>query len=133
MSKLSEYLALIPKGVSNLKQVLEGVVNDVAMEFSLLGEEERDVIIKRRLTCLSCPYMSKNANTSPEYFSLMGEHYTTDREDSHCSFCGCPLSFRTASLDMDCGIEDYNEEHPDTPLPLKWTKYENGNTERKDS
>lgn len=120
MSKISEYLSLLPSGLKNIDKFIEGVINDVSLEFSLLSEENKDIIVKRRLICSSCPYMSKNANNFPDYKELHKEDYKTDREDNHCTFCGCPLAFRTASLDMQCGIKEWNEEQPNKQLPIKW-------------
>ncbi len=72
--------------------------------------------------------MSKNSLKSEEWKIVTGSHYKTKRNDNHCSFCGCTIDVRTASLSSNCGIESWNLENPDKPLPLKWTKIEtNGN------
>ncbi len=125
MSKLSEYIALIPKGIKNADKFISGVINDVKLEYRLLPSDQQEEIIRRRLICSTCPFMSKNAEYSKEYKELHGESYITDRQDNHCTFCGCPLAYRTASLDMPCGIQDWNDEHSDSPLPLKWNIYDN--------
>lgn len=114
MSKLAEYLALIPKGFKNIDKVLEGIVNQVKLEFGTLPQEEQEIIMGRRAICASCPFMSLNAKK-------LG-FYTTDREDEHCTQCGCPIGTRTASLESNCGLETYNEANPETKLPLKWEK-----------
>ena len=114
MSKLLEYIKLLPKGIANLDKVIEGIKNNIKMEFGTLPSEEVDIIAGRRLICSQCPYMSKNA--------VKLGIYETDREDEHCMHCGCPISTLTASLESNCGIETYNDEHPDNTKPLKWHK-----------
>lgn len=123
MSAFSEYMKLIPKGIQNADKIVKGIINSTNLEN--LPEEQKDEIIKRRVICQGCPYMSENAKTSPEFYELLGYNYTTARPDKHCTFCGCPLSFRTASLEKNCGIEDWNEANPTHPLELKWNKVEN--------
>ena len=118
MSKFIEYLKLVPKGLSNPKQILEGWINDY--NFDNLEPKEVKEILKRRAICHSCPFNSLNATTSQEYFDIFGKHYETDRDDTHCSLCGCPDKKKTASLDSECGISsEPKTEH----LPLKWNKY----------
>lgn len=114
MSKLTEYLKLIPSGVKNLPQIVEALTNQVKIELGTIPQEDLETIVGRRAICKTCPFMSKNA-------VHMGI-YTTSREDEHCIHCGCPISTRTASLDTNCGIEEYNQENPETPLTLKWHK-----------
>jgi len=48
--------------------------------------------------------------------------YKTDRDDDHCIWCGCPIASRTASLEMNCGIQNYNYENQ-ADLPLKWKEH----------
>jgi hypothetical protein len=123
MSKLTEYLKLLPKAASNGLSIIEAIYKSIQLEKGNIPEEEREEILRRRLICLSCPFNSTNAQNSTEYREVTGKNYSTDRTDFHCSMCGCPIEYRTAALDKNCGIEDYNEEHPDNTLPLKWTKY----------
>lgn len=118
MSKLSEYLALVPRGIKNLPQILEAVTNQVQMEMGTLPKESKDIIIGRRLICATCPYMSRNAVKGYEIDGKT-DVYNTDRDDDHCIWCGCPISSRTASLEMNCGIQNYNHENK-KDLPLKW-------------
>lgn len=112
MSKIKEYLALIPKGIHNIPQIVEALTNQVKIELGTIPQEDLEIIVGRRLICKTCPFMSKNA-------VKLGV-YSTDRDDEHCIHCGCPIVTRTASLDTSCGIEEYNEENPDNPLKLKW-------------
>ena len=123
MSKLTEYLKLIPKGVKNLDKIVEGVYNNA--NFSNLSLDKQEEIIIRRAKCAECPFMSKNATTSKEFKELTGEHYTTSRTDDHCAMCGCPLLLRTAALEKNCGLEDWNEDNPNKKQPLKWEAYAN--------
>jgi len=118
MSKLSEYLALVPRGIKNLPQILEAVTNQVQMEMGTLPKQSKDIIIGRRLICATCPYMSRNAVKGYEIDGKT-DVYNTDRDDDHCIWCGCPIASRTASLEMNCGIQNYNHENK-KDLPLKW-------------
>ena len=114
MSKFSEYIKLVPKGLKNIDKVIEGVVNQVKMELGTIPEEHLKIITERRLICLQCPFNSVNA-------VKLGV-YATDRKDEHCIHCGCPLKTRTASLESNCGAEAYNLNHPDNPITLRWEK-----------
>ena len=121
MGVLNEYLALIPRGIKNLPQILEAVTNQAKMELGALPKDKLDVIVGRRMICATCPYMSKNAVKGYEIDGKEGG-YKTEREDEHCIFCGCPISSRTASLEMNCGIQNYNAQHGSN-VELKWTEH----------
>jgi len=114
MSKLTEYIKLLPRIINNIDTVIEGFINDVKLEHGMLPQHEQEVIAGRRLICSECPYNSKKAKE-------LGL-YTTERTDYHCSFCGCLISKKTAALDANCGIEAYNDKNPNTPMKLKWEK-----------
>jgi len=120
MSKLTEYLNLIPKGLKNPIKILDGIYNDIKLENNLLQEDEVNEILRRRLICQSCPFFSLNATSSTEYYDIFKEHYKTDRDDNHCSVCGCNEKLKTSSLDSNCGLDtDEKTKH----LELKWNKY----------
>lgn len=124
MSKISEYLKLVPDGLKNFDSLLKAIANDKGL--SKLSKDEQEEIAKRRAICKACPFMSLNAN-SQEFKDLNnGMPYKTSRSDEHCTFCGCPITTRTAALDMNCGAEKYNATHPDSQIPLKWEKYDGG-------
>lgn len=93
-------------------------MNNVKLEYGSLTEEEQKEIIKRRLICESCPFMSSNAVANPAL------NYKTDRFDEHCIHCKCNIKLKTADLESNCGIEAYNYDHPDTPMKLKWETFE---------
>ena len=40
MSQLTEYLKLIPKGLKNLDKVVEGISNQVKLEYDMLSQED---------------------------------------------------------------------------------------------
>lgn len=120
MSALSEYLKLIPKGLPNSLSIIQGIINSVRLEYGSLPEEEVEEITRRRLICIMCPLNNNNAKTSEEYYALTGTHYKTKREEAHCSMCGCPINTKTACLCANCGIEEWNEEHPENTMELKW-------------
>lgn len=123
MNKLLEYMNLIPKGIANADKIIEGIANEVKMKYGGLAEDKQNEILRRRVICAGCPYMSENATTSEEYKELVGKHYETSREDDHCTFCSCPILTKTASLSSNCGIEYYNKTR-EVKLPLKWERYE---------
>jgi len=126
MSKLKEYLNLLPKGLANIDKVFEGVVNEVKMKYFSLPEDEQEEIIRRRLICNTCPLNSLNAKTSQEYKDLFnGESYVSERDDLHCSICHCNIELKSSSLSSDCGLSTYNLEHPDNIQELKFKKYKN--------
>lgn len=118
MSKLSEYLSLIPRGIKDVPKILEAVTNQTKMELGVISKEKMDIIVGRRMICATCPYNSKSAVNG---YEIEGKHetYTTDREDEHCIWCGCPINTRTASLDSRCGLEIYNIDN-NRKVPLKW-------------
>lgn len=126
MSKLTEWLKLIPEGIKDAPSLIEGVINDVKLEYGTLSEDAKEEIIKRRLICKSCPFNSENSRTSNEYKEVTGSNYGASREDLHCAFCGCPISTRTASLSKACGITAWNKNHKNK-LPLKWEVYGKNN------
>lgn len=123
MSRLIEYIKLLPEGLKNAPSVVEGIVNNVKLEFGTLDEDKKEEIVRRRVICKGCPFMSENAKSSKEYKELLGSSYTSDRTDEHCTFCGCPLETRTASLTKPCGISSWNKNHKDNTLTLKWEAY----------
>jgi len=124
MSKISEYLALIPKGIPNALDIVKAIKVNSQMEHGSLPKDKLNEIVRRRIICASCPFNSENAKVSDEYESLIGANYKTTRNDVHCAFCGCPVNIRTAALNKDCGMSSWNEDHPDQKLTLKWDKYE---------
>lgn len=115
MSKLTEYLKLLPAGAKNIGAVVEGLRNSIKLEYGTIPQEHEDEIIRRRLICSECPFMSVNA--------VKAGTYTTKRNDEHCSLCGCPIKTKTSSLQANCGIETYNKNNPNNQLPLKWVAY----------
>lgn len=118
-----ELLKMVKQGVKNPHLVLEGMYNSAKMEYGQMEQDQIDEIVRRRLICDGCPYMSKNAMKSPEYFELFGKHYSTSRNDDHCSLCSCPIRTLTASLSAECGLHVYNEKNKDKQKELNWTNY----------
>lgn len=123
MSKLTEYINLAIKGLPYSMEILQSVVNNVQLKYGKLPEEEKVEIIRRRIICTTCPFMSKNTNTSSEYKSLTGSNYESKRNTPHCSFCGCGIEMRTGVLSKECGIETWNENNPTKTIELKWLKF----------
>lgn len=121
MSKISKYLSLIPKGLSNPGQILEGWLTDAQLNNGLLTSEQEEKILLRRSICASCPYNSTNAITSAEYKELYGKNYKNELDYDHCSICSCPLAKKTSCLSCLCGLTTYNDENPDNFQNLKWT------------
>jgi hypothetical protein len=116
MSKLSEYIKLLPRALKNADKIIDGLRNQLKLENGTLPKDQEDVIIGRRLICSQCPFNSTNATAA--------KWYASSRNDVHCTQCGCPIDIRTASLEANCGIEEYNKQHSDNPILLKWAKIE---------
>lgn len=114
MSKILEYIKLLPKAIVNIDKIADSFINQVKMEFGTLPQEELEIIAGRRLICSQCPFNSLNA--------IAGGYYITDRTDVHCIHCECNIQAKTASLISNCGIEAFNLNNKDKPLPLKWHK-----------
>ncbi len=124
MSQLTEYIKLLPKAIPNADKIVMSIIKDIQFRRGTLPEDQKAEIVRRRVICEGCPFMSKNAPTSEEYITLTGKHYETRRNEQHCSLCGCNLLKKTTSFDSNCGIESWNTENPDKQIPLKWTKFE---------
>lgn len=112
LESLKTYIKLLPTAVKNADQIAEGIWNKLNQEN--LSDLEKEVIIKRALTCESCPYNSKNVS-DPKLKS--------DRLDDHCIHCGCNIELKTHCLSCSCGIEVYNAKNPLEKLELKWKPY----------
>ena len=108
MSKLSEYISLLPKGIKNLPQIVEGVVNNTRIELGKMPPEDLEIVIKRRLICETCTHMSKNA-----------VDYMSDLDEDHCIWCKCFIKYKTANLKENCGLEKYNKKYNKNEK-LKW-------------
>lgn len=122
MSKITEYINLAIKGIPHTKEILSSVINNVQMKYNTLPEEDRVEIVRRRLICHTCPFMSQNTKKTNDYKELTGKDYETSRNSPHCSFCGCNIEMRTSSLHSNCGIEVWNKENSEKTIPLKWNK-----------
>lgn len=123
MKKVKEYIDLVKKGLPNIDKIAEAVINNARLELGNLSEDRQEEIIKRRLICETCPLNSINAKISEEFKVLHGTNYETTREEFHCAICACPIKDKTASLSSDCGLQYYNDTHPENIQQLKWTKY----------
>jgi hypothetical protein len=126
MSKFTEYLHLIPKGLANPGNILEGWINDLKLENGTLKEDEVAEILRRRSICEQCPFNSILAKTSQEYYDTFNENYKTERTDLHCSVCACPIKKKTASLDSECGLGS-DKKALEKNGGLKWTTYSKQN------
>lgn len=116
MAAILEYLKLIPKFFQNSEQIIEGIINDVKLKNGTLPENEQEEIIRRRVICASCPFMSENAKNNPSL------NYKSDRTDPHCSLCQCNIDYKTACLECNCGIEVHNMQHRDQMMEIKWLR-----------
>jgi len=121
MNKYLEYLKLVPKFFTNADKIIEGWINDAKLEHGSLSKEDEAIIITRRAICSECPFNSFNLrNNDALYKEMFKEDFKTDRSDEFCGICSCPLVKKTASLASNCGIENWNLEHPEQKLELKW-------------
>lgn len=126
MSLIGEYLKLIPKIVKDADKIVEGEINIVKMKFGTLSEDEQNEIIRRRIICDVCPFLSSNAVANPAM------NYKTDRPDEHCIHCKCSKDRKTAALSERCGLDVYNRNHPkQEPIPLKWDVYKKEQNDNK--
>lgn len=124
--KLLTYAKLVPKALKNFPNVVEGVINSVHLEAGSLPENEKEEIIRRRLICAACPFNSQNAVTSKEYRDIHnGQSFKPEkgRDDLYCSICDCNINWKTASFDEKCGLNYYNDLHPENKQELKWDVY----------
>lgn len=96
----------------------------VINNFKASSNEKKQIIADRFEICNNCPFNSKNAKSSKEFYELQGKHYDTSRPELHCSLCGCIISYKVSSLSSNCGIEEWNNDNPEKQLPLNWTRYE---------
>jgi hypothetical protein len=125
MSLFLEYLKLVPRAIKDADKIVEGEINQVKMKYGTLPEDEQNEIIRRRIICDTCPFLSSNAVANPAL------NYKTDRPDEHCIHCKCPKNRKTAALSESCGLEVYNRQHPESPIPLKWDVYKKSTNDTK--
>lgn len=125
MSKVLEYLKLLPEGFRNREYIGESIWNNIKMEFNTLPEDEKEEILRRRLICESCPLMSLNVKENQrEYIELIGESLVTNRNEKFCTLCSCNISLKTSSLDSNCGAKSFNEGGKGKRLAeVKWENY----------
>ena len=120
---IKEYINAARKGMSEFDKVWGGIKNEVKSSLGTLPEDEQEIIAGRRLICRDCPFNSSNAVSNPTL------NFKTDRLDEFCIMCQCNLQLKTASLESECGIAIWNQEHPEkhNQLPLKWEAYKKPN------
>lgn len=118
---IGEYLKMMGKGIKNPMKIIDGIITNTKLKLGNLPEDEVEEIIKRRVICYGCPFMSRNA------LEDKSQNFKTDRLDDHCIHCLCNIELKTASLESKCGLEAYNEENPNNKIPLKWHKYDKKN------
>lgn len=117
---------------------MEGIVNQVKLQYDILPEDEQAEIARRRFICATCPFNSSNA---------VSTGYKTDRFDEHCIMCGCTITRKTASLEANCGIDCCNfdnlsnctckdkellafNQNNNINMELKWTAYKTKTNEQ---
>jgi len=124
--KLKEFIDLAKEGLPHIDKIAEGYLNNVKEKYNLLTEEQAEEIVRRKLICEQCPFFSLNAfKDDNEYVKLTGEPFNkeTRQNERFCGVCGCPENIRTYSLSANCGLESYNEEHPENKQILKWESF----------
>lgn len=127
MSKYLEYAKLAFKGLKDIDKIAESVLTQVKLSYGTLSIEEQEEIAKRKLICHNCPLFSLNIklNGDDEYKKLYNKPFDFKGRDKdrYCGICGCPEDTRTASLSSNCGLEHYNQTHPENIQELKWTEF----------
>lgn len=88
----------------NWNKVLEGWRNHIIPPKDM-QEYIKELSNERKAICIMCPY-----NSTKGKIGLT----------STCTLCGCFLVPKSKCLSCNCGIEDYNEKHPESPMELKW-------------
>jgi hypothetical protein len=114
---MSNIISLIGSALKNPLKIIEGIKNEVKMKLGFLDKDEQDEIIKRRVICAGCVFMSENAKKDPI------QMYKSDLVFDHCIHCLCSIELKTASLDSMCGLDAWNKKKPNNQIPLKWNKY----------
>ena len=122
MSYFSDRLSLYVNGIRNVDKVIEGRWNQAKASVGILDPAIEAEADRRYQICQECPFNSVLARDSAEYYSLYNQGYTTTRapEDLHCAVCLCPLEYKSLSMTSDCGLTEYNKNHPGNIQPLKW-------------
>lgn len=110
MGKLTEIIKLLPKGLANIDNVINGYITNIKLETGNLNENVAELILKRRLICGNCEYMSENAKANG---------YESERTP-HCTLCMCPIKQKTAVINEICGIAYWNSQHPEEQKEIKW-------------
>jgi len=126
MSRYLEYAKLALRGFKDIDKIAESVLTQVKSAYGNLPQEEQEEIAKRKLICSTCPFFSLNLiNSDKEYQKLYNEPFDFNgREgEKYCGICGCPEEMRVSSLSSNCGLEYYNEEHPENIQELKWKAF----------
>jgi len=121
MSKTSEVLNEYWNGINNIGNVVESRINEVKKAWGVLDPAVRLEAEKRFGICESCPFNSILAQTSTEFKELTGKPYSTKRTDFHCALCLCPLEQKVLAMNDNCGINFWNNVHPDKFMPIKWS------------
>lgn len=125
--KKENLLKILPTLLNNSTKIVEGLINQVKMHYGSLPEDEQEEIVRRRLICSQCPYMSDNVRQNEQpYIDLFKTPYNDkERIEPHCTICLCPIKRKTASLSSPCGLEEYNKRFPNNKQELKFNIYKN--------
>ena len=126
MSYLSDRIALLKNGLSNIDNVLESRWNKAKQGMGELPVDVEAEAQRRYEICKECPYNSVLARNSSEYYSLYGKNFqsTFEPEELRCAICLCPIEYKVLSMDTKCGLDFHNQTNPKNQQPLKWTKYQ---------
>lgn len=123
MSKFLEYVKLLPSAIQNADKLVEGIATNTRLKNQTLAEDEIEEIIRRRVICAGCPFMSTNAKA----LGIL----KSDRTGEFCSACNCEIDWKTACLSCDCGLTAHNKRNPKNQLPLKWEAYDKNKIQKR--
>lgn len=113
---IKEYLEVVRKGIKNRDKIIEALAVSAQVKNGTISPEALAEILRRKDICASCPFNSKNAID-----------YKSDLKFEHCIWCRCRIGgddTKEFCLSCQCGISEYNKEHPESPMELKWKKFE---------
>lgn len=117
-NKIKDYLTVVKNGIANGDKIIESIWVSTQVKNGTVSEKAVAEIMKRKEICAGCPFNSLNAAANGMK--------PLDVSFQHCILCTCRIGgddTKEYCLSCKCGISEYNRQHPDKPLPLKWEAF----------